>query len=314
MPPVRRSGRAGSGGRSGAPAARGPRAVWGGRSPSSESSQQATPAVMDTYLTIASKRDTRRYAERAIPAEAVDRLLDAGRLAGSARNRQLWRFVVVEEARARRAGGGDGSDASASGRDEDRLGEQAEGRGVRRRPGYRNERRRHGPWSLRSLDSARAAGGSGDAAATRAARRPHSFASAVTVAPTSRRSASLAPRRALGQASRVLGRAAKAQAAAPAARRTQLTTACSEGSVATSGDGLALPLCSGCARGQLRRRRRRTRGRERRGRFGDQVLYVRLPRGDGQNYDRAVDRDLSNSSPRPLPKADGLVNSSFLAA
>lgn len=52
--------------------------------------------VMDTYLAVVSKRDTRQYAERAIPAEVVDRLLDAGRLAGSARNRQPWRFIVVE--------------------------------------------------------------------------------------------------------------------------------------------------------------------------------------------------------------------------
>lgn len=52
--------------------------------------------VMDTYLAVASKRDTRQYAERAVPAEVVDRLLDAGRVAGSARNRQPWSFVVVE--------------------------------------------------------------------------------------------------------------------------------------------------------------------------------------------------------------------------
>ena len=52
---------------------------------------------MDTYLAVASKRDTRRYASRPIPADVVDRILDAGRLAGSARNRQPWRFVVIED-------------------------------------------------------------------------------------------------------------------------------------------------------------------------------------------------------------------------
>ena len=51
---------------------------------------------MDTYLAIASRRDERRYAEREIAPEVVERILDAGRLAGSARNRQPWRFVVVE--------------------------------------------------------------------------------------------------------------------------------------------------------------------------------------------------------------------------
>ena len=53
-------------------------------------------AAVDTYLAIASKRDQRRYADQAIPEEVVRRILDAGRLAGSARNRQPWRFVVIE--------------------------------------------------------------------------------------------------------------------------------------------------------------------------------------------------------------------------
>jgi nitroreductase len=51
---------------------------------------------MDTYLAIASKRDEREYAETPIPDEIVHRILDAGRLSGSARNRQNWEFVVVE--------------------------------------------------------------------------------------------------------------------------------------------------------------------------------------------------------------------------
>ena len=51
---------------------------------------------MDTYLAIASKRDERRYADRAIPPEIVTRMLDAGRLSGSSQNRQPWRFIVVE--------------------------------------------------------------------------------------------------------------------------------------------------------------------------------------------------------------------------
>ena len=51
---------------------------------------------MDTYLAIASKRDWRRYADRPVPPDVAERILDAGRLAGSAMNRQPWRFVVVE--------------------------------------------------------------------------------------------------------------------------------------------------------------------------------------------------------------------------
>lgn len=53
---------------------------------------------MDTYLAVASRRDERRYADRPVPAEVVERILDAGRLAGSAKNRQPWRFIVVESA------------------------------------------------------------------------------------------------------------------------------------------------------------------------------------------------------------------------
>lgn len=51
---------------------------------------------MDTYLAVASKRDWRSYADRAVPPEVERRILDAGRLAGSAMNRQPWVFVVVE--------------------------------------------------------------------------------------------------------------------------------------------------------------------------------------------------------------------------
>jgi nitroreductase len=60
---------------------------------------------MDVRLAIASRRETRRYADRELPGEVVERILDAGRLAGSASNRQPWVFVVVEdpEVRARLA-------------------------------------------------------------------------------------------------------------------------------------------------------------------------------------------------------------------
>jgi nitroreductase len=51
---------------------------------------------VDTYLVIASKRDEKRYAERPIPPEVVERILDAGRLSGSSQNRQRWHFLVVE--------------------------------------------------------------------------------------------------------------------------------------------------------------------------------------------------------------------------
>jgi nitroreductase len=51
---------------------------------------------VDTYLTIASRRETRRYSDEPIPGEVVNRILDAGRLAGSGSNRQPWTFYAVE--------------------------------------------------------------------------------------------------------------------------------------------------------------------------------------------------------------------------
>jgi nitroreductase len=56
---------------------------------------------MDTYLAIASKRDTRRYTDQPIPKDVVERILDAGRVTGSASNRQPWRFLIVEDAERR---------------------------------------------------------------------------------------------------------------------------------------------------------------------------------------------------------------------
>ena len=52
---------------------------------------------MDTFLAIASKRDERAYLDRPLPDDVVTRILDAGRLAGSAMNRQQWQFVVVSD-------------------------------------------------------------------------------------------------------------------------------------------------------------------------------------------------------------------------
>ena len=51
---------------------------------------------MDTFLAVASKREVRDYAGRPIPVDAVQRILEAGRISGSSRNRQPWRFIVVE--------------------------------------------------------------------------------------------------------------------------------------------------------------------------------------------------------------------------
>ena len=51
---------------------------------------------MDVHLAVASKRDVRAYADEALSSEVERRILDAGRLAGSARNRQPCRFAIPE--------------------------------------------------------------------------------------------------------------------------------------------------------------------------------------------------------------------------
>lgn len=56
---------------------------------------------MDTRLAIASRREVRDYADRELPAEVAERILDAGRLAGNAQNRQNWRFLVIQDPEVR---------------------------------------------------------------------------------------------------------------------------------------------------------------------------------------------------------------------
>ena len=58
---------------------------------------------MDVFPAVVSKREVRAYADRPLPDDAVRRLLEAGRLAGSSRNRQARRFVVLREGALARA-------------------------------------------------------------------------------------------------------------------------------------------------------------------------------------------------------------------
>jgi nitroreductase len=53
---------------------------------------------MDLLPLIESRYSVRDYEDRAVARETLDRVLDAGRLAPSARNLQQWRFVVVTDA------------------------------------------------------------------------------------------------------------------------------------------------------------------------------------------------------------------------
>ncbi len=52
---------------------------------------------MDVLLAVASKREVRDYAHRPIPDDVEQRILEAGRVAGSSRNTQSRRFIVVAD-------------------------------------------------------------------------------------------------------------------------------------------------------------------------------------------------------------------------
>ncbi|HEU0315964.1 MAG TPA: nitroreductase family protein [Solirubrobacteraceae bacterium] len=52
---------------------------------------------MDTYLAVVSKREVRDYEPRPLDPAAEKRILEAGRLAGSSKNRQARRFVVLRD-------------------------------------------------------------------------------------------------------------------------------------------------------------------------------------------------------------------------
>jgi nitroreductase len=52
---------------------------------------------MDVSLAVASKREVRDYADRAVPDDVERRILEAGRVAGSSQNTQSRRFIVVDD-------------------------------------------------------------------------------------------------------------------------------------------------------------------------------------------------------------------------
>jgi len=56
---------------------------------------------MDAYTCIRTKRDSRAYAPRPIPEEGLQGILQAGRMAGSSKNTQPCRFVVLRDAKRR---------------------------------------------------------------------------------------------------------------------------------------------------------------------------------------------------------------------
>ena len=58
---------------------------------------------MDLYEAIQKRYSVRAYEDRPVEEEKLKRILNAGRMAPSARNRQEWRFVVVRDPERRKA-------------------------------------------------------------------------------------------------------------------------------------------------------------------------------------------------------------------
>jgi nitroreductase len=56
---------------------------------------------MDAYQAIITKRDTRHFTPEPIPDDTLTRILQAGRMAGSSKNSQPIRLVVLREQAAR---------------------------------------------------------------------------------------------------------------------------------------------------------------------------------------------------------------------
>jgi nitroreductase len=52
---------------------------------------------MDAYRAIVSRREVRDYLARPLEPEVERSILDAGRMAGSSKNRQPWTFVVIRD-------------------------------------------------------------------------------------------------------------------------------------------------------------------------------------------------------------------------
>ncbi|MBM4147846.1 MAG: nitroreductase [Lentisphaerae bacterium] len=56
---------------------------------------------MELEAVIKARRSVRRYSDRPVPREVVDRCIEAARLAPSACNSQPWHFIVVDDPESR---------------------------------------------------------------------------------------------------------------------------------------------------------------------------------------------------------------------
>lgn len=58
---------------------------------------------MDVFEAVQERHSIRAYQETAVPREKLEKILDAARLAPSARNVEPWHFIVVTDAEKRKA-------------------------------------------------------------------------------------------------------------------------------------------------------------------------------------------------------------------
>jgi nitroreductase len=57
---------------------------------------------MDVFTAIGQRKSVRKYSDRAVDEDVLRRVLEAGRIAPSAGNRQDWKFIVVKDHETRR--------------------------------------------------------------------------------------------------------------------------------------------------------------------------------------------------------------------
>jgi nitroreductase len=57
---------------------------------------------MDAIEALRTRRSVRKFKSRAVPRDLIETLIDAGRLAATARNVQPWEFIVVTDAATRK--------------------------------------------------------------------------------------------------------------------------------------------------------------------------------------------------------------------
>lgn len=58
---------------------------------------------MDTFQAIQTRKSIRAYQDKPVPRDALERILEAGRLAPSARNIEPWHFIAVTDPEKRSA-------------------------------------------------------------------------------------------------------------------------------------------------------------------------------------------------------------------